>query len=337
MTRHSKDSREVVTFRTLFARLRDWTDDVPEKLLSLCEQDKSIEELCFELFLSAQVIEIVERLHPQLFSSPVDPQFLVEWRDYEKRFKKLIEEVFSARIQRELQDYLLNLDIDPNDQKHANSLDFDGDTEDEKHGSSGTVHAMDIALDYADEKSRLYFESSDVDDQDAESFRSEVQKAVLGWTTFRNYMQFDLDGALRRRKLVPFVLIPRQVAAKGASTRLMFRQLQQAHEAFVYGCPSASLSLMRSVMEEVLCNHYDAQGESLSKRISHARKRLPPRANEAALDRLRKLANESLHLDHKPGARLPKLDEAGLEKEIVYLLYVLRELIEGVGSARRSG
>lgn len=32
MTRGGKDSGEVVEFMTLFARLKDWTDDMPEEL-----------------------------------------------------------------------------------------------------------------------------------------------------------------------------------------------------------------------------------------------------------------------------------------------------------------
>jgi hypothetical protein len=58
--------------------------------------------------------------------------------------------------------------------------------------------------------------------------------------------------------------------------------------------------------------------------------RRPESANEAALHRLRKLANAILHLDRKRHEGLPRLDDVRLEKEIVSLLFVLRALIEGV-------
>jgi hypothetical protein len=67
----------------------------------------------------------------------------------------------------------------------------------------------------------------------------------------------------------------------------------------------------------------------LSERINHARKRLPRGANAAALHRLRKLANAILHLDADKDENLPKIEPIQLEKEIVFLLFVLRALIEG--------
>ena len=109
----------------------------------------------------------------------------------------------------------------------------------------------------------------------------------------------------------------------------MLKNLQHAHDAFVYGATYAALTLMRSIMEAVLRDHYHAEGKDLSERIRNARGRLPRGANEAALHRLRKLANVILHLNREKDECLPTMDEARLEKEIVSLLFVLRALIEG--------
>jgi hypothetical protein len=109
----------------------------------------------------------------------------------------------------------------------------------------------------------------------------------------------------------------------------MLKNLQQAHDAFVFGTTYAALALMRSIMEAVLRDHYRAEGKDLSERIYNAR-RLPTRANAAALHRLRRLANAILHLDPEKDEGLPSLDEVKLEKEIISLLFVLRALIEGV-------
>ena len=92
---------------------------------------------------------------------------------------------------------------------------------------------------------------------------------------------------------------------------------------------SSDLALMRSIMETVLRDHYRAEGKDLSERIRSARGRLPPGASEAALHRLRKLANAVLHLDREKDEGLPSMNEVRLEKEIVSLLFVLRALIEG--------
>jgi formylmethanofuran dehydrogenase subunit D len=141
----------------------------------------------------------------------------------------------------------------------------------------------------------------------------------------------DLRGVFRRRALVPFVLVPRSIAAKhGSAEKLsMLKNLQQAHDAFVFGASYAALALMRSIMEAVLRDHYRADGKDMNERIQNARRQLPPGANDAALHRLRKRANAILHLDQEKDEGLPELDEVRLEKEIVSLLFVLRALIEG--------
>ncbi|WP_155889374.1 DUF4145 domain-containing protein [Cucumibacter marinus] len=110
----------------------------------------------------------------------------------------------------------------------------------------------------------------------------------------------------------------------------MLTNLQQAHDAFVFGAPHAAIALMRSILEAVLRDHYAAKGKDLEERIRNARRRLPPGANEGALHRLRKLANVILHLDRQKDEGLIKMDEVRLEKEVVSLLFVLRALIEGV-------
>ena len=53
-------------------------------------------------------------------------------------------------------------------------------------------------------------------------------------------------------------------------------------------------------------------------------------AGEAALRRLRRLANAILHLEPEKDQGLSGMDEVLLEKEVVSLLFVLRALIEGV-------
>jgi hypothetical protein len=132
---------------------------------------------------------------------------------------------------------------------------------------------------------------------------------------------------------VPFVLFPRHVAAHHGQTEKLsiYENLRQAHDAFVFGAPSAALALMRSIMEVVLRDHYGANDDDLSlpERISKSRKLLPRGANEAALHRLRKLANAILHLDPGNEAALPKVETIEFEIEILSLLRVLRALIEG--------
>ena len=52
----------------------------------------------------------------------------------------------------------------------------------------------------------------------------------------------------------------------------MLKNLQEAHDAFVFGATYAALALMRSIMEAVLRDHYRADGKDLSERIRNPRR-----------------------------------------------------------------
>jgi hypothetical protein len=142
-----------------------------------------------------------------------------------------------------------------------------------------------------------------------------VEMAIDYWESLTDEIGFDLADVFRRRRLVPFVFFPRHIAARhGAPEKTsIYQSLQQAHDAFIFGVPFAALALMRSIMETVLRDHYNAEG-----------------ANEAALHRLRKLANAVLHGRADSGEMLTTIEPFQMEKEMASLLLVLRALIEGV-------
>ena len=159
--------------------------------------------------------------------------------------------------------------------------------------------------------------------------------ARADWKRLKDGAKFDLHGVLRRRALVPFVLFPRHVAAHHGSTEKLsiYENLRQAHDAFIFGTPNAALALMRSILEVVLRDHYGAQGDlQLSERINRCRKLLPSSANAESLHRLRMIANSVLHLSNERNEAAPKLGPIELEKEMLRLLRVLRDLIEGAPS-----
>jgi Domain of unknown function (DUF4145) len=123
---------------------------------------------------------------------------------------------------------------------------------------------------------------------------------------------------------VPFVLIPRHVAAKHSPAQplSLFEHLKQAHEAFVFGTPLASLVLLRSVLELVLRNHYGTNGdlEEQIKSVTH----LPPGVTRSDLHDIRRLANAVLHFSTER-VTIPE----DIERQMVKHLDVLRRLIVG--------
>lgn len=313
MSKFGKDSPEVIEFMTLFARLKHFTDDAPADLADQAASDSSVMDLCTELSFAAESLKKNERRARVLFAAPVDPAFLAAWRDYEERYESLVSDIWLSYM-------------------------FAGLTSAEPSRVSKADLQWENADNEADEQAQgigavLSRAQTEVQDEllDDEEFLQVLDEGLSAWDRLVEKHGLNLRGVFRRRALVPFVLVPRKIAAKhgSAETMSMLKNLQQAHDAFVFGATYAALALMRSIMEAVLRDHYRAEGKDLNERIRNARGRLPPGANEGALHRLRKLANAVLHLDREKDEGLPKMDEMRLEKEIVSLLFVLRALIEG--------
>jgi hypothetical protein len=316
MSKPSKDSAAVVKFMTLFARLKDWSDDAPAELSQLASTDSSVSELCVELSFAAHFLKMNERKARTLFAAPVDPAFRAAWRDYEDRYEGVLLDIFTRHFWP---------DLDTGEPSSLARPDFEWQFADDE--ADGQASGIEGALDFAESNVAQEHRWGD-QPESVERLRD----GLAAWDHLKQNTGFDLRGVFRRRALIPFVLVPRRVSAKhGSAEKLsMFTNLQQAHDAFIYGANFAALALMRSVMEAMLRDHYRAEGTDLSERIRNARGRLPPGANEAALHRLRKLANAVLHLDREKDEGLPAMDEVRIEKEIVSLLFVLRALIEGV-------
>jgi hypothetical protein len=312
---NGKDSAEVVKFLSLLAQLKNCCDDDPECLFELAKDDEGIKDLCVQLSSTACFLRMNERRHRQLFAAPVDPKFLSTWRDFEDRYEKPLAGIWLA-------DFFPG--VGDTDSEHTPKADLQWENAD--HDGVEQARAIEHAIEFT-------YETTRADDELNEDFRESIEDAMAAWRSLKDNAGFDLRGVFRRRELVPFVLVPRHVAARhgGAESVSMLKNLQQAHDAFVFGAPFAALALMRSIMEGALRDHYGADGEDLdlSERIRQASRHLPSGANAAALHRLRKLANSILHLDSEKDEGLPNINAIQLEKEIVSLLFVLRALIEG--------
>jgi hypothetical protein len=310
-----KDSPEVTEFMTLFARLKDWCNDTPDELANLVKRDESIRQLFEELRWAAQELKRNERKSRALFAAPVAPYFLDSWRDYEARYESVLTDIWFED---------LFADLGPNDLTQTPASEVDWQTADSM--ADEYAKALEETIDFADEN------AGDEGRGLPERVVETIEYGLIAWRTLKDEASFDLRGFLRRRDLVPFVLVPRKVAAKyGDVERLsLLKSLEQAHEAFNYGAFHAALALMRSIMEAALRDHYGAQGRWLREMIDDPRVNLPSGASIAALHRLRSMANAAVHLDKEKDEGLREMDDVTLEKEVLSLLFVLRALIEGV-------
>ena len=89
MTEH-KDSPEVVKFMSLFQKLKDWSEDDTDSLPDLASKEKEIKDLCLKLLKAAGSLQKNERSERELFTAPVDLNFITAWRDFENRFAHVL-------------------------------------------------------------------------------------------------------------------------------------------------------------------------------------------------------------------------------------------------------
>jgi hypothetical protein len=225
--------------------VKDYCDDDLAALSGLAKEDEGVKDLCNQLSKTASHLRSDERRCPELFAAPVDPRFLTAWRDFEERFERPLAFIWLADLLPE---------VGNTDPEHASEADFQWENAD--HDASEKAHAIEAAIDFAYETA---FSEEFLD----ENFCERINDASAAWHELKDNVGFDLQGVFRRRELVPFVLVPRHVSAKeGSAQRLsMLKNLQQAHDAFVFGAPLAALALMRSILEAVLRDHYGAEGK----------------------------------------------------------------------------
>jgi len=311
----SKDSPEALAFLAVFNRLKTLIDGDPANIVPDAQKDESIRDLCLDLLCAAYQADPPNLRGPDTLIAPADPVFIRAWRDYEENYAT---PVFAAVF----------ADLGGDDTRTLPDARWATADDDATEASHGILEAMSFAQFNIEQEDRhVSFQDGFVDD---------IRAGLAAWDKLHTETRFDLRGIFRRRALIPFVLIPRAVAATYAGTdrHSLLTNLQQAHDAFVFGVPHAAIAMMRSIMEAVLRDHYRAEGPSLHAMIEDRRFSPPRAANKAALHRLRMLANAVLHLGEQ-SLDLPKMNEQALEKEVVRLLFVLRALIEGAGPPAR--
>jgi hypothetical protein len=194
MSLNPKDSAEVMEFMTLFARLKQWCDDAPDELADFAKTDSSVRELGFSLSLTASFLKMNEKRHRALFASPVDPAFLVAWRDYEARYEAVLADTWLA-------DFMPELGSGEPSQVLKADLQWDVANDEAMEQSSGIEEAIEFAHLNANQDWRDFPEGS----------VERVQDGVAAWERLQRDTGFDLHGVFRRRELIPFVLVPRQV------------------------------------------------------------------------------------------------------------------------------
>ncbi len=320
------ESQEVREFMVAFKKLRVMIDDSPELLESESADDESLRRQCVLVSRNAGRLSNAERSQPELFSARTSPDFVRSWRDYEARYMLPLDRIFFEHVFASDDDP--GVEVSRQDLKTIQRAVDRGEPPAIAHweiaarNAAFDDHAARVAIEYARLNSAGLSEST----EDAERYKIDVRMGAEALQELLDDAGFDLEGALRRRALIPFILIPRHVSDRhGNDERLsLFTILQQANDAFVYGAPLAALALMRTILEIVLKNHYKAPGENLLEMLKNVQG-LPSDAPPSRLHRIRRLANIILHFDKKEEQQLAHMH---MERELVSLQLALRALIE---------
>ncbi|MBM3758421.1 MAG: hypothetical protein FJW38_31165, partial [Acidobacteria bacterium] len=202
MSTKNKDSAEVVLFMTAFARLKEWCDDAPEDLKACATADSSIRDLCTKVFDLGNELRRNERRHRALYTAPVDPVFIREWRDFESRYEVVLSELWLADIS----PYLAcsePVKAAPADAQWINE-DDEADFQ-----ARGVQESIEFAQFNAVQSHRW--------DEEQQNFIRHILEGVAAWERLKQDTGFDLRGVFRRRALVPFILVPRRIAARHGS------------------------------------------------------------------------------------------------------------------------
>ena len=179
----TKDSEQVIEFMALFARLKGLSKEDPELLRDLAERDESVRELCQQIGFAADLLRAVERQSRELFAAPVDPSFVKAWRDYEQRYQRAVGDAWLGHHAQVFRD--------------GTSVKSAWESEDEE--ASEYAETLNILLDFASTKAM-------------QSEKYEILRGLDTWEYLIENVGMDIRGIIRRRALVPFVLIPRHVA-----------------------------------------------------------------------------------------------------------------------------
>jgi len=289
----------IEMFLGKFEALKKQVGHKPHNVKWTTKNSKEIAVLCEEVNRLHQTI--VKRLSEksEKYAAQVPPKFMPEYRDFIQNYHRNIEAV--AEIEKEKQiafimenqeafmklfeEHQRSAGIDPN--APAEFDDFDVTKDD-------PVELMDTLFVTIPSVIESIFDDDD--------FGEELHKALGAWHYLQDTIGVDLEEIFRRRNETPFVFVPTNVSDRHGLTETgsLYDLLRQAHRAYIFGCDGAAMALCRALLEQVLTEHYDVEGEDLEEIITYAEVRYRF-MKSMKLQNKRLLANRILHNPKRSG------------------------------------
>jgi hypothetical protein len=304
-------------FLIAFNKLKGFVENDPSRLEVEMQDGSPIVALCVEIYQLVRQFEKVERGSSTPFTEHVSNASIKARREYDELWRYyiwyaayggdgawLVDEKVQIGLNKKQNERVDELGILIDHAKFSARINADY--------IEGTIELV--------EQTQVQFPEFEEEDKIIE-----IGLAALGSLC----SDLDVPDIFWKRDMLPHVLIPVQVSKRyGQAKQSLYRKLNDAGKAFIYGAPLAALTMQRAVLEQVLTKHWGATKTTRGYQIRDAN--LPELTWDARADRLKRHGDRVLHGD------LDEISADQLDRLIIDGFLLLRTLIESAPESPQS-
>ena len=290
-------------------KLQGLVENDPSRLEAEMQDGSPLVALCEEIYQLVRQFEKVERGSSTPFTEHVSNASIKARREYDELWRYYIWYAAYGGDGAWLVDEKVQIGVEKKQHERVDELGFLID-----HAK----FSARINADYIQETVELVEQMQ----ENFPEFEEENETIEIGLAALGS-LRSDLDAVdvFWKRDMLPHVLIPVHVSKRyGQAKQSLYRKLNDAGKAFIYGAPLAALTMQRAVLEEVLTKHWGATKTTRGYQIRDAN--LSEITWDARADRLKKLGDRVLHGD------LDEISSDQLDRLIIDGFLLLRTLIE---------
>lgn len=274
-------SEEGVLFATAFQRLRDYVDDDPDYLEQNWRNEPELTSLMTSVSGAYRSIQIAEEWSSVLFAADVPATQVKLRRDYERRWKRIVDAADDWWLMELIRDLLPS-----------------GEVTEKVSAAERQLAANKEAAEHEAGQLKIAFEVLKERFSDSEDDLEWLMPAERAWDTLQIACRLDVQEALWKRRSLPFTLIPQHISRQHSTTSTaLYRLIDQAARSYIFGAPLACLALQRSIIEQVLRRHFQGRGPKLADVIQSLRGKHLDDLFIKQLEKIREAGNAALHGD----------------------------------------
>ena len=295
---------EGTLFLVAFDKLRSLTDNSPAFLDANWRDRDDLKNLCRELDGYRRIFGAAEEWTHVAFTAHVPAAASKARRDFEARWQQLVTNIADHDFWALFGEEFLSQFLDAETLSDPLGKDIVAWQSGARNDAANIEYAFQYLLN-----------QRSLDEDDDFDWVDETQSS---WDRLIRVVGLDLRGIFWRRSSLPHILFPSHVSNQyGPERTSIYRRLHDAERAFIFGAYLAALAMQRSVLEQLLERHWNAD------RGHPSEAHFADQSQSSRAHRLWKLGNEALHRD------IDRLKNDEIEREVIKNFMLLRELIEG--------